>query len=155
MQGLEFFFPAPEEKEEPSIDFFVETGGREISAPDQARLITWITRVIQARNCRLGTLNYILCNDDYLHKINVEHLQHDTLTDIITFPMQEAPVIAGDIFVSTERVADNAQDNGVSYEEELRRVLIHGVLHLAGQGDKTEKDAQEMRKLENWALGTW
>ncbi|PHI21488.1 rRNA maturation RNase YbeY [Lewinellaceae bacterium SD302] len=126
-----------------------------MSAPEQNRLTDWINRVIRARNCTLGTLNYIFCDDDYLHKINVKHLQHDTLTDIITFPMQKAPVIGGDIFVSTERVADNAKDNGVSYEEELRRVLIHGVLHLTGQGDKTEKEAREMRQLENWALKTW
>lgn len=148
----EFFAPEPTDEVTPEIDFFAEEGGQEISIKDQANLMIWIKRVIQLRNCHLGTLNYILCNDDYLHKINVEYLQHDTLTDIITFPMQAPPVVAGDIFVSTERVADNAKDLGITYQQELRRVLIHGVLHLCGQGDKTPTEATEMRRLEDWAL---
>lgn len=84
--------------------------------------------------------------------MNVEYLNHDTLTDIITFPMEQAPNIAGDIFISTERVADNAKDLHQPYESELHRVIIHGVLHLTGQGDKTTAEAQEMRRLEDWAL---
>lgn len=144
------FFAA--EPQEAAIDFFVESGGKEIATIEQAKLVDWIKRIIAGRNCELGTLNYILCDDDYLHKINVEYLDHDTLTDIITFPMQPPPMVAGDIFVSTERVADNAKDRNIDYATELRRVLIHGVLHLSGQGDKSETEAQEMRRLENWAL---
>lgn len=150
---MDFFITPPEAAAEASITFFTENGGTDIPPQQQSLLSDWIKQVIAARNCSLGgNLNYILCNDEYLHKINVEHLQHDTLTDIITFPMQAPPIVAGDVFVSTERVADNAKIHNSSYEEELRRVLIHGVLHLSGQGDKTAEEAQEMRRLENWAL---
>ena len=84
--------------------------------------------------------------------MNVKHLGHDTLTDIITFPYEEFPIVSGDLFISTERVADNAADNAVSYREELHRVMAHGILHLCGQGDKTAGEANEMRRLEEWAL---
>lgn len=139
--------------EEATIDFFTEEGGQDL-APDLVdRLPAWIARVIQERNGQLGTLNYIFCGDDYLLKLNQEYLQHDTLTDIITFPMEEAPIVSGDIFISTERVADNAKDLQVTYTEELCRVMIHGVLHLCGQGDKSPAEATAMRRLEDWALG--
>lgn len=85
--------------------------------------------------------------------MNLEYLDHDTLTDIITFPYEEFPVVSGDLFISTERVADNAKDLLTNYTDELHRVIIHGVLHLCGQGDKTEAEADEMRRLEDWALG--
>ena len=85
--------------------------------------------------------------------MNVEFLDHDTLTDIITFPYETFPLVSGDLFISTERVADNAADLQVPYQDELHRVIIHGVLHLCGQGDKTEEQAVEMRRLEDWALG--
>lgn len=85
--------------------------------------------------------------------MNVEYLNHDTLTDIITFPYEHFPLVSGDLFISTERVTDNATDRKISYSEELHRVIIHGVLHLCGQGDKTETEAVEMRQLEDWALG--
>ena len=97
-------------------------------------------------------MNYIFCSDDYLHAINLEYLQHDTLTDIITFPYAEFPLVSGDLFISTERVADNAAEFGELYPDELHRVMIHGVLHLLGQGDKVEADAQAMREAEQWAL---
>ena len=84
--------------------------------------------------------------------MNVEYLEHDTLTDIITFPMADFPVVSGDLFISTERVTDNATERKISYAEELHRVIIHGILHLCGQGDKTELEATEMRRLEDWAL---
>ncbi|MEO0734591.1 MAG: rRNA maturation RNase YbeY [Bacteroidota bacterium] len=123
-------------------------------APEQETvLVQWITAVIAARKGQIGPINYIFCGDDYLHRINVEYLNHDTLTDIITFPYEPFPVVSGDLFISTERVADNAQDLGVIYVDELHRVMIHGILHLCGQGDKTEAEALEMRRLEDWALG--
>lgn len=139
--------------EESLIEFFAETGGQLPTEVEQEKLISWIESVVIQRNCQLTGLNYIFCNDSYLHTINVEYLQHDTLTDIITFPMESPPVVAGDIFISTERVADNAKDLGIPYETELRRVIIHGVLHLCGQGDKSEAEATEMRRQEDWALG--
>lgn len=85
--------------------------------------------------------------------MNVEYLQHDTLTDVITFPYEEFPLVSGDVFISTERVADNAKELGYTYESELHRVIIHGILHLCGQGDKSPEQAKEMRRLEDWALG--
>ena len=118
-----------------------------------AQISEWVSAVIKARDGQLGTINYIFCGDDYLHTMNVEYLEHDTLTDIITFPMADFPVIAGDLFISTERVADNANDLQIAFQDELHRVIIHGVLHLCGQGDKTVEQAAEMRRLEDWALG--
>ena len=112
----------------------------------------WITSVIEARGGHLGELSYIFCNDDYLHDINVAYLQHDTLTDIITFPFAEFPTVSGDLFISTDRVRENAADYEVSFTDELHRVIIHGVLHLCGQSDKGEKEQAQMRSLEDWAL---
>ncbi len=139
-------------EEEAIIEFHLEEGGSEIPPEQIKKLISWITSVIQQRKGTLGVINYILCNDDYLLLLNQEYLQHDTLTDIITFPMAAFPIIGGDIFISTERVADNAKDLGLTYYDELCRVLIHGVLHLCGQGDKSPEEAAEMRNQEDWAL---
>ena len=85
--------------------------------------------------------------------MNVQYLNHNTLTDIITFPYGQFPTVSGDMYISTERVADNAQTFEVSFQDELHRVMIHGILHLCGQGDKTEEEAAAMRQLEDWALG--
>ncbi len=134
------------------ILFHVETGGYHLPEDQHLPLSNWITEVISARAGTAGNINYIFCGDTYLHKMNVEYLDHDTLTDIITFPMDEFPIVSGDLFISTERVADNARDLNVSFLEELHRVIIHGVLHLCGQGDKTEAEGQAMRALEDWAL---
>lgn len=109
----------------------------------------WILKVIQSENKSLGEINYIFCDDEYLHKINMEYLQHDTLTDIISFDYTVGNEINGDIFVSVERVRDNAIDFKVSFEEELKRVLIHGVLHYCGYKDKSEEDEVIMRSKED------
>lgn len=135
------------------ILFHVETGGYDLPEEQHNHLAGWISSVITARNAKPGTINYIFCGDQYLHAMNVEYLDHDTLTDIITFPLDVFPVIAGDLFISTERVADNATDLGVTFRDELHRVIIHGILHLCGQGDKTKEQAKAMRELEDWALG--
>jgi len=109
----------------------------------------WLSAVIVSENKKEGEINYIFCDDDYLHKINLEYLQHDTLTDIISFDYSVGNELHGDIFVSVERVKDNAQDFEVSFEEELKRVLVHGVLHYCGYKDKLEADEQLMRSKEN------
>lgn len=140
-------------EEEAIIEFHTEEGGTEIPPEQIEQLIPWVSSIIEQRKGTLGVINYILCNDDYLLQLNQEYLQHDTLTDIITFPMASFPTISADIFISTERVADNAKDLGLAYYDELCRVLIHGVLHLCGQGDKHPEDAAEMRRQEDWALG--
>ena len=108
----------------------------------------WISRIIESEGFDEGEINYIFCDDDYLHKINVEYLDHDTLTDIISFDYTVGNLIQGDIFVSVERVQDNAKDFNVSFEEELKRVLSHGVLHYCGYKDKSPEDEAVMRSKE-------
>ncbi|WP_035676762.1 rRNA maturation RNase YbeY [Flavobacterium limnosediminis] len=109
----------------------------------------WISRVIDSENKEAGEISYIFCDDEYLHKINVEYLNHDDLTDIISFDYSEGNLLQGDIFISIERVKDNAQDFGVSFEDELKRVIIHGVLHYCGYKDKSEADEKVMRSKED------
>ena len=108
----------------------------------------WISRIIESEGFDEGEINYIFCDDEYLHKINVEYLDHDTLTDIISFDYTVGNLIQGDIFVSVERVKDNANDFNVSFDEELKRVLSHGVLHYCGYKDKSPKDEALMRSKE-------
>jgi rRNA maturation RNase YbeY len=115
-------------------------------------LENWIENTVETHKCELGEINYIFCDDEYLHKFNVEFLQHDTLTDVISFDSSLGKLINGDIFISVERVADNAVDFGVSFKEEIHRVMIHGVLHYLGFKDTTKEEKKEMRIQENIAL---
>ena len=110
---------------------------------------SWIETIVESENKILGEISYIFCDDEYLHTINMQYLNHDTLTDIISFDYSDGDVISGDIFVSIERVEDNAKDFKVSFGEELKRVLAHGVLHYCGYKDKSEKDALLMRSKED------
>ncbi|MDG1397106.1 MAG: rRNA maturation RNase YbeY [Polaribacter sp.] len=112
----------------------------------------WIMNVVQENGFEVGEINYVFCDDDYLHKLNVEFLKHDTLTDIISFDNTLGKLLNGDIFISIDRINDNAKDFNVSFEEELHRVMIHGVLHYMGFKDKTDGDKKEMRNKENQAL---
>ncbi len=109
----------------------------------------WIAEIIESEDKDEGEINYIFCDDDYLYEINVQYLEHKTLTDIISFDYTIGNLISGDIFISIERVKDNAQDFGVSFEDELRRVMAHGVLHYCGYKDKTEADEKLMRSKED------
>lgn len=118
----------------------------------QDLLEEWIREVIDQEDGQLQELTYIFCSDTYLHQINVEYLDHDTYTDIITFPYAEYPVIHSDIFISVERVRENADTLQLPFEQELHRVMIHGVLHLCGYPDKSEAEAQKMRIKEEEAL---
>ena len=122
--------------------------------PNEGIISKWIASVIKAENCTEDEINYIFCNDDYLHKLNVDFLDHDTLTDIISFDYSVGKKLQGDVFISTERVEDNAKDFKVSFEAELQRVLVHGILHYCGYKDKTEADAKLMREKENFYLKT-
>jgi rRNA maturation RNase YbeY len=135
----------------PQIEFFAE----EIDLPpiDEERVTAWINEVIAEEGGSLNGLNFIFCSDQYLHQINLEYLQHDTFTDIITFPLSDFPSIEGDIFISWDRIQENAVNLGEPIERELHRVLIHGVLHLCGFGDKTEEEATLMRSKEDEKLG--
>ena len=107
---------------------------------------------IERNNKQLGEISYIFCSDEQLLEINKEFLNHDYYTDIITFDYSEADVISGDLFISIERIKDNAKTLKTSYQEELHRVIIHGVLHLLGYKDKTEVESENMRKLEDECL---
>ena len=112
----------------------------------------WITACIENESFEAGEINYIFCDDDYLHKINVEFLEHDTLTDIISFDYTMGKLVSGDIFISINRVEDNAKDFKVAFEEELHRVIIHGILHYMGYKDKSDEEKQLMRDKENSCL---
>ena len=127
------------------ISFNYET---DFELENEALYEDWISRIIESEGFDEGEINYIFCDDEYLHKINVEYLDHDTLTDIISFDYTVGNLIQGDIFVSVERVQDNANDFKVSFEEELKRVLSHGVLHYCGYKDKSPKDEALMRSKE-------
>lgn len=127
------------------ISFNYET---DFELENEAQYEEWISRIIESEGFDEGEINYIFCDDEYLHKINVEYLDHDTLTDIISFDYTVGNVLQGDIFVSVERVQDNAKDFNVSFEEELKRVLSHGVLHYCGYKDKSPEDEALMRSKE-------
>lgn len=120
--------------------------------PQQADIQNWITKIIETENCVLQQLNFVFCSDEYLHKINLEYLNHDTYTDIITFPYGEGKIIESDIFISVDRTTENAKTYGVEPIQELHRVIIHGVLHLTGYGDKTAEQKTLMRQKEDEAL---
>ena len=112
----------------------------------------WINNVIKEEEMIIGELVYVLCNDEYLLKKNIQFLNHNTLTDVITFDYSEKKIISGDILISTERVVENAKIFNVNYLTELHRVMVHGLLHLLGYKDKKEKDADIMREKENYYL---
>lgn len=128
------------------INFDYET---DFNISNETDFSKWISEVITSESYVLGEINYVFCDDAYLHKINVEYLDHDTLTDIITFDNSIGKMIHSDIVISVERVADNAKDFKVSFEEELKRVVIHGVLHLCGYKDKSDEEDALMRQKEN------
>ncbi|SDW09767.1 rRNA maturation RNase YbeY [Flavobacterium degerlachei] len=119
---------------------------------NEEAIAAWISAVIVSENKNEGEINYIFCDDEYLHKINLEYLNHDNLTDIISFDYTVGNEINGDIFISVERVQDNANDFEVSFETELKRVIAHGVLHYCGYKDKGEEDERVMRLKEDEKL---
>ena len=119
---------------------------------DKTKLKLWIKSIVDKEKHVLGTLNYIFCSDDELLEINIKHLNHNTFTDIITFDYTEDKKISSDIFISIDRVIENSKKFDTPFENELHRVMIHGVLHLCGYKDKTKSDTELMRKKENWAL---
>ena len=131
------------------INFNYET---DFSLDNEEAIAAWLTAVINSENKKEGEINYIFCDDEYLHKINLEYLDHDTLTDIISFDYTMGNELSGDIFVSVERVKDNAVDFNVPFEDELKRVLVHGVLHYCGYKDKGEEDELLMRSKEDEKL---
>lgn len=118
------------------------------------KLKQWIGSIAAKEKCKVGYISYQFCTDEELLEINIKHLNHNTYTDIITFDYTEERTINGDIFISTERIVENAKKFQVTFDEELHRVIIHGVLHLCGYKDKKAEDAELMRKKENQALAS-
>ncbi len=137
MEGLQFF------SEE--IDF---------SLPSTETTEAWISSILQSHDAAVESVNFIFCSDDYLLNVNRSYLQHDYYTDIITFDNREYDddPLESDIFISIDRVRDNAQDRSIPFEKELHRVIIHGLLHLIGWNDKTEEEKQAMREKEEACL---
>lgn len=119
---------------------------------NEAKTSKWIENTIFADNFEIGEVNYIFCNDAYLLKLNEEFLQHDTFTDIISFDNTIGKLIGGDVFISVERVQENAVKYEASFFNEIHRVIIHGILHFMGYKDKTEEEKQQMRAKENECL---
>lgn len=112
----------------------------------------WISEVVRRADCEVGELCYTFCSDEQLLRLNIEYLDHDTYTDIISFDYCEDYIVSGEMFISVERVAENARELGEDFKEELDRVMVHGVLHYLGYKDKTLQEAAEMRAAEERAL---
>ena len=130
------------------IHFFYENTEEKVDY----KHISWLEKIIQNENKKLGEINYIFCDDEYILKINRDYLQHDYYTDIITFDSVKGKTISGEIFVSLQRISDNASTLSVRFDKELKRVLAHGILHLCGYKDKTEEEISEMRNKEEFYI---
>jgi len=128
------------------IEFHSQNGFELLNRP---QIITWLTKLVEDEQHSLGILSFVFCDDDFLHRMNVDYLGHDTLTDIITFDYVLGKEIHGEVYISTERVTDNAKTFQVDFYTELYRVLAHGVLHLCGYKDKTKEQAGLMRSKED------
>ena len=133
------------------IDFqYINTD--KISTKD---ISNWLKEVTTKEGKEIGELVYVFCNDDYLIEKNIQFLKHDTLTDVISFDYCNEGIISGDILISTERVKENALKYEVDFFTELHRVMVHGLLHLLGYKDKTERESNLMRKKENYYLSKY
>ena len=128
------------------INFFSENN---FELEDNVAYEKWLQNVIISEEKKEGDINYIFCDDEYLHEINVKYLNHDDYTDIISFDNAVGNILHGDIFISTERVAENAEKFQVSFQKELKRGIAHGLLHFCGYKDKTDDEAQLMREKED------
>jgi len=121
----------------------------EFQLENEEQYSSWISNVISSENKKEGDINYIFCDDEYILEINKQYLDHDYYTDIISFDYSVGNELHGDIFVSIERVRENAIEFEVTFDEELKRVLAHGVLHYCGYNDKTEEEELLMRSKED------
>ena len=130
---------------EAEINFFYET---DFSLVGENVFKKWIIEIIESEYKQNGDINFIFCDDEYLHSINLKYLDHDTLTDIISFDYTEGDTISGDIFISIQRVKENAEEVSTEFSDELKRVMSHGVLHFCGYKDKTERESDLMRRKE-------
>ena len=128
------------------IDFHYEAN---FDLENSEKYTRWINNILISENAHLGELSYIFCTDEYLIKLNKKYLGHDTYTDIVTFNYSEEGVMSGEIYISVDRVRENALKFQEDFITELHRVMAHGVLHLLGYNDKTESEREEMRTKEN------
>ena len=117
-------------------------------------VVKWLDESVRSLGFVIGELSFIFCSDEYLKEINVKYLNHDFFTDVITFDYSKEKLLFGDVYVSTDRVKENAKTYSSSFNKELFRVIIHGVLHLCGFNDKTKKEKTLIRSKENEALST-
>lgn len=131
------------------------TQGTEMPAMDERQTSRWIRSVAADYGFSVGNINYVFCSDERELEVNRQFLQHDYYTDVITFDYSDKFVLSGDIFISLDFVKGYAEENGTDFAGELRRILIHGVLHLTGQADKTPETKAEMTRKENAALAKW
>ena len=136
----------------PLNNIFFHTEDISFALESEKEMVSWLVKLVEVHNRKVGELNYIFCSDDYLLKMNQEHLSHDYFTDIITFDYCEKDVISGDLFISIERTNENAKTFGKTQMNELNRVIAHGLLHLLGFKDKSAEDIAEMRNMEAAAL---
>lgn len=137
-----------------AISFFTEDS--KFKLPNKLLRKKWLREIAKTEGHRIEDLNYIFCSDEYLHQINVDYLSHDDYTDIITFDSSEEDgVISGDIFISVERVRENATSLHQEFDKELSRVISHGLLHLLGYKDKTDPEAKQMREQEEKAINLY
>lgn len=127
----------------------------EFDLPAEEKLTAWLLDIANKEGKRISQLSYIFCSDDYLLEINKTYLNHDYYTDIITFPYKQGHEIESDIFISVDRVKDNAKEYKTTFESELLRVISHGLLHMTGYGDKSEEDQNKMTEMENKCLVLW
>ena len=131
------------------IEFFQQT---DFELENKDSRLEWISKVIDTQEKELGEIAFIFCSDEYLLDLNQKFLDHDTLTDIISFDDSMGDLLQGEIYISIDRVRENAVEFNTSFENELDRVIIHGILHFCGYKDKTEQEAAAMRSAENKAL---
>lgn len=119
---------------------------------NEREISSWIQFLLDEEDRELGEVSYIFCDDEYLADINVKYLNHNTLTDIISFDYSLGKVISGDIYISTERVKENAEERGIDFRDEIHRVMAHGILHYIGYKDKTGTEKKLMRSKEDYYL---
>lgn len=138
------------EPEETPVRFFSE----EVKMPrfERSKTASWLMNIAESEDCSIASLSIVFCSDDFLHSLNIEYLNHDTLTDIITFPFAGPPEIEGELYISTDRIKENAEEFRVPFATELHRVMAHGLLHLIGFGDKDEAEQKLMREREDFYL---
>lgn len=134
-----------------AVSFYTE--GIDLPAINKTTIRNWVKQVAELHGKRVGGISYIFCNDEKILEVNVQYLQHDYYTDIITFDYTEGDKISGDLFISLDTVKTNAEQFGQDYNTELHRVIIHGILHLCGINDKGPGEREIMEAEENKALG--